>query len=167
VIGGQIDEGAVSDLIEAYEPEQDRWRTVGHLGTARYKHGAVALESGEVLVVGGGEPAGEQDRKLSTGERIDPGTGASRPTASLLDARYKLPDAVTALEDGQVLVAGGGSQAEVFDPTTNRFSAVDGSLGALRSFATSTRLADGRVLIVGGYDARIEVQPDAYLYRPI
>lgn len=166
VLGGQTDAGQVTDLIEAYDPARDRWTTAGRLGTARYKHGAVTLRTGDVLVVGGGEPAGDQDRKLPTAELVDPRTGASRATADLVDARYKLPDAVTVLDDGRVLVAGGSSRAEVFDPTQDRFTAVHGSLGDVRSFATSTRLTDGRVLIVGGYDSRIAVEGEAFLYGP-
>jgi hypothetical protein len=43
---------------------------------------------------------------------------------------------------------------------------VPGSQQRWRSFATATALADGSVLIVGGYDDRIRPYADATLVRP-
>ena len=67
--------------------------------------------------------------------------------------------AAVRLLDGRVLVAGGTStdpataetlaSAELWDPTTGRFSAT-GRMITARSDATATLLADGRVLIAGG-----------------
>ena len=72
----------------------------------------------------------------------------------------------TLLDDGRVLVVGGdvqtplgsdGStiartvqQAEVYDPETGVFS-VTGRLAQARAGHTATRLADGRIVIIGGY----------------
>ena len=38
--------------------------------------------------------------------------------------------------------------------------------GRTLSFATATRLKDGEVLVVGGYDDHIAVAADAWLLRP-
>ena len=60
----------------------------------------------------------------------------------------------TTLRDGRVLIVGGmsgGSSAELFDPTTRRFSAT-GSLRVQRASHTATLLPDGRVLIAGGFN---------------
>jgi len=62
-------------------------------------------------------------------------------------------------------VAGGGVGAALYDPATRRFRDVPGSPYAL-SFATATRLRDGRVLVTGGYDDAIDVVPGAWLLRP-
>ncbi len=62
----------------------------------------------------------------------------------------------TRLADGRVLVAGGFgasdgalASADLYDPTTDRFSAT-GSMTTARGFHTATLLAGGRVLIAGG-----------------
>jgi hypothetical protein len=61
----------------------------------------------------------------------------------------------TALADGRVLAAGGYFDrypiklAELYDPTTDRFTATP-SMVMARGFDTATRLSDGRVLFAGG-----------------
>jgi WD40 repeat protein len=68
----------------------------------------------------------------------------------------------TLLNNGRVLVAGGGAAtAELYDPTTGRFTST-GSMSEARSGQTATLLADGRVLIVGGAsDATAELYDPA------
>lgn len=48
---------------------------------------------------------------------------------------------------------------EIVDPARGR---VGGDLGAARAFATATRVG-AEVLVLGGYDERIAIQPGAYL----
>jgi len=89
----------------------------------------------------------------------EPGTFSQ--TDSLDEARYF--HTATLLPDGRVLVVGGeypdvedlphrvhAAPAEVWDPATAAFSPA-GSLIEARSGHTATLLADGRVLVVGGY----------------
>jgi M6 family metalloprotease-like protein len=56
--------------------------------------------------------------------------------------------AAVALEDGRVLVAGGGADAEMFDPVTLTWSPTSPMVGAFVS-AVGARLNDGRVLVTG------------------
>jgi len=69
----------------------------------------------------------------------------------------------TLLRDGRVLVAGGYSStsagrelatAELYDPTTGSFSPTANTMTVARYGQSATLLADGRVLIAGGYDQR-------------
>ncbi len=71
-------------------------------------------------------------------------------------------NSATLLSDGRVLVVGGKSvgaassvgayaSAELYDPTTGRFTTM-GSMAVRRESHSATRLQDGRVLIAGGHD---------------
>ena len=61
-----------------------------------------------------------------------------------------------------MLVAGGSTQLERFDPRRSRFR-TGGRIDRALSFATATLLRDGRVLVVGGYDDRIDVSDRAWI----
>jgi uncharacterized repeat protein (TIGR01451 family) len=77
-------------------------------------------------------------------------SGIWSETGSLTTAR--LGATATLLNDGEVLVAGGGSdQPEVYDPSTGTWSAT-GSLIDASEGATATLLNDGEVLVAGGQD---------------
>ncbi len=79
--------------------------------------------------------------------------------------RFKLTDAATLLADGSVLVAGGARQLERYDPRRGRFVQA-GRIDSALAFATATRLRDGRVLVVGGYDERLVISARAWLVKP-
>ena len=75
----------------------------------------------------------------------------------------------TLLQDGRVLIVGGTSlnTAEVYDPTTQTFSATGSTTVPRFSGITATLLADGRVLIAGGADRQSpSVRNSAELYDP-
>lgn len=69
----------------------------------------------------------------------------------------RLSHAQTELEDGRVLLSGGIGYsgpldtAEIFNPTTGRFTLLTATMSLARFAHTATLLDDGRVLIVGGY----------------
>lgn len=75
------------------------------------------------------------------------------------------------LPDGQVLIAGGfhGSAdvagAEVFNPSTNSFTALAASMTTPREQAVAATLPDGRVLIAGGENGNA-VLSSAELFNP-
>jgi hypothetical protein len=145
VTGLQI--GNVADVVD------ERTGAVSHGGALvrpRSRHAAVALADGRVLVVGG--------LNENTAEVWEPASNAFRPVGNMRHSR-EWPTA-TLLADGRVLVAGGHSEApayhfaEVFDPRTERFTTlaapVAPAFAARRQFHAAHRLADGRVLILGG-----------------
>ncbi|MBI5451027.1 MAG: hypothetical protein HY940_06685, partial [Gammaproteobacteria bacterium] len=96
---------------------------------------------------------------------------AFKVTGSMGTARYF--HTATLLTNGQVLTVGGYnfyspgyylSSAELYDPVTGVYI-VTGDLGAARYAHTATLLADGRVLIAGGYN-KSGYLASAELYDP-
>jgi pimeloyl-ACP methyl ester carboxylesterase len=83
-------------------------------------------------------------------ELYDPLTGTFSLTG-LPSVPNRLTHTVTLLPDGAVLVAGGGSGAEVYDPTSGAFSPIIPMITNRITHAAAP-LPDGRVLIVGGLD---------------
>lgn len=101
-------------------------------------------------------------------------SGAFVPTDSMAIARTG--HTATPLQDGRVLIAGGGIlesggmgdslvSAELYDPTTECFEE-SASMTTPRMDHTATPLLDGRVLIAGGYRKVGGVLASAELYDP-
>jgi len=135
---------------EVYDPAKRAFSPGPALTTARHKHEAVALADGRVLVIGGSDA---HDRThFASAEVYDPTANRWTAISPMSVGRYKLRDTAIRLRDGQVLVAGSGRFAEIFDPRTNVFKPVSGDFGAEYAFASAALLDDGQVLVLGGYD---------------
>ncbi len=132
------------------------------MNRARHKHAAVPVAGG-VLVVGGSSAQDFQGRYASA-ELYNAKRRTWTRIAPMTEARFKITAAVTPLARGAALVAGGGRIVERYDPQQRRFTAA-GRIGSVLAFSTATRLRSGEVLIVGGYDDRIDVTNRAWLYR--
>jgi Kelch motif/Galactose oxidase, central domain len=163
IVGGSTGRGRVLASVEVYDPRTGRFELAGRLRVARHKHAAVTLRDGTVLVVGGSN-ARDFFGRHATAEVFDPRRGRPRRLVRMAEARFKVSDAVVRLRSGRVLVAGGGEGMEIFDPGTGRFRPA-GRVGARLSFTTATVLADGSVLVAGGYDDDINVTSRAWTYR--
>jgi hypothetical protein len=136
----------------------------GSLGAARYDHTATLLADGKVLIVGGRVGS---STPLGSAELYNPATGQFTPTnGSLSVARFAHGAAL--LPGGDVLIAGGfadgsgtGSMPmERYSAATGTFTPIP-ALGALeipRLFPSVTALADGRVLVAGGYNGGTHLQ---------
>ncbi|MGI8627109.1 MAG: kelch repeat-containing protein [Geodermatophilaceae bacterium] len=158
VAGGESTPGLGVDSSEIYQPQTGVWTAGPALSQARFKHAAVALADGSVLIVGGTS----DDELLLTGvERYD--GVAFRDEGRLGEGRYKFSDAVAVLPDGRVAIAGGGRTGESYDPLTGGIAPLAGPSGRRSSFATATLLRNGFLLVVGGYDERIDLLRAAYL----
>jgi hypothetical protein len=124
--------------------------------TGRWLHTATLLDDGRVLILGGRSP---QDSVYRSAEIYDPEAGVFRDAGVMREGRQQ--QTATLLPDGRVLIAGGLwsdgrdyrvlSSAEMYDPASATFAAI-GPIGTPRQEHVATRLADGRVLIVGGID---------------
>jgi hypothetical protein len=148
VCGGGDTERRVMASAEVYDPATGRWSAVGQMTAPRTKHAATTLADGRVLITGGA--ADWSWHPVPTAELFDPRTGRFTPLPAMGAARFKLPRATALLRNGDVLVAGGAREVEVFEAGAERFVPA-GSLDKSHFFSAATRLADGRVLISGGY----------------
>ena len=166
VTGGSSDGEDVLATAEVYDPTAGTFMRTGDMTVVRYKHAATALRNGTALIIGGSDARDGLGRYTST-EIYDPVAGTFQPGPSMTAARYKLPGAVTLLTTGDVLVGGGAERVEVYAPAEGAFRTAEGSVGAGLAFTTTTLLPDGRVVIVGGYDGRINPTADAWVYDPL
>lgn len=98
------------------------------------------------------------------------GPGAFAPTGAMSAARDNAT--ATLLDNGKVLIAGGGldpttelSSAELFDPTTGTLQPT-GALPAPRASAAAIRLQNGKVLVTGGISTNFTRLASAELYDP-
>lgn len=131
---------------QIFDPDTLRFSQVGTMVTPRSDTVAALLGDGRVLVVGGG---------LRSAELFDPDTLTFSQTGSMaaIPAEYA---AIATLPDGRVFVpatlqtipdAEWAIEAEIYDPTTETFSAA----GRMPYFGVvaAIGLPDGRVLVVG------------------
>jgi len=140
---------------EIYDPVTGTWSKTGSLNTPRSASTATLLQNGEVLVAGGVD---NSDEPLDSAEIYDPIKGTWRYTGSFGGARFY--HAAARLTDGRVLIVGGASDdlfltaiggATAYDPATGTWTGV-GGLYTPRANSTATLLANGDVLVAGGFD---------------
>ena len=164
ILGGFDRVGGDLDYVDVAVPEAEIWNPAsGTFSTAftfeigpgpsvrrGHRVSALTLLDGRVLVV---DEAG--------GRVWDPVANTLSEAGTFRETRREFT--ATLLADGRVLVAGGkqtvpdggGSptaSTELWDPSTSRFEPGP-ELAEARAGHTATLLADGRVLIVGGYRA--------------
>ncbi|MCP9485102.1 MAG: hypothetical protein MSC30_04530 [Gaiellaceae bacterium MAG52_C11] len=162
VAGGGVEGEGVLSSVEIWSPRTGRFSPAAPLFDPRHKHAAVAVRGG-VLVVGGSDERDFAGRR-SSAELYRPAARRWVRVGPLSAPRFKLGDAIVALPSGGALVVGGGPRAERYNSGTRRFRPVAGT-GRTLSFSTATRLRDGGILVVGGYDDRIALARGAWLLR--
>lgn len=149
-----------SVLSDVWDPDAQRWEPAGDLPRPRDRFVVVSLPDGSALAVGGTTDDEEAPQSFLSTLRFDPGTSRWERSGDLTVAR-SYPSG-SALRNGRVLIAGGyfvdggaGAErmhgsAEIFDPEPGTWSRT-GALIEPRAGASAVTLADGRVLIVGGF----------------
>ena len=163
LVGGYA-EGVFSSA-ELYDPKTKTFSETGSLTIPRCKHTAGLLPDGRVLIAGGSDNRG-WNGNLSSAEIYDPHSGKFTAAASMNDSRFKLPDEAVRLASGKLLVAGGSTQVEVFDPASGRFDVAEGRMADARHYLSETELKDGRVLLAGGYPNDDQATAQTWIYRP-
>jgi hypothetical protein len=172
VVGGYSGTSASSVLgsAETFDPASGTFSSTGPMTVPRAGHSATLLADGRVLIAGG-ETTGS--KIVASAEIYDPNSGAFSPVASPMTTPRSNQSA-TLLADGRVLIAGGSSRsniggalasAEIYDPASAKFTST-GSMSVARSDDTSTMLADGRVLMVGGDNGSMDAIGSAEIYDP-
>lgn len=133
-----------------------RWTVAGELSRSRAYARAVALETGEILVVGGLDSA-DSHVTIPTSEVFDPATGRSSVIAQTMLGR--LNQGLTVAWGGRVVMSGGSewlgdrwnsvANVDVYLPWTHTWIA-GAKMRQARSDHGATALLDGRVLVAGG-----------------
>ncbi|HEV7675475.1 MAG TPA: kelch repeat-containing protein [Candidatus Angelobacter sp.] len=160
VAGGEESDEHGLASAEIFDPAANKWTATGSMLNPRIARSAVVLKDGRVLVTGGGN-----GRNLA--EIYDPASGVWHATGNMTAPRLK--HAATLLPDGRVLITGGSPDsqwhpvrtAEVFDPRTNKFTAIsDMELARFKIPDATAVLKNGRILVAGGA-AEVEVYDNA------
>ena len=145
---------------ELFDPVAGNFTATGSMLAARVAHTATLVSTGKVLVTGGISGAPPATTVLAEAELYDPVAGTFSQTTGGSLATARQLHAASLLTDGKVIVGGGLDStgkplatAEVFDPTSETFTATKGPMATTRYLHTSTTLKDGTVLVIGGDDA--------------
>lgn len=163
VVGGS---SAGSPTAEIYDPKVGAFSVIPGLTEGRTGHTATVLSSGKVLIAGGQTTEQLGSSILATAEVFDPATNSFTAAQNLNAPRTA--HTATLLQNGKVLIAGGSSNAglvvggfegnadslqmtELYDPATGSFAPA-ASMSTPRLGHTATLLADGTVLICGGFN---------------
>src|SRR5881296_1472368 len=155
LVAGGVSANTRLASTELFDPASGLWTSVAGMNHARLGAAAVLLADGRALVIGGAAFNNCTDASVGgTAEIFDPASGTWTLTAALNESRSS-PAAVV-LQDGRVLVAGGGdrcghmrSSTELFDPTSGTWTPT-GTLSVGRQAPAGALLPDGRVLLAGG-----------------
>jgi hypothetical protein len=160
-----------------FASESGTWSTTGSLHTARCRHSATLLPSGEILVAGGYSGATtstnpSEQFSLSSCELYDPSSGTWSVTGSMNTPR--IYHTATLLPDGNVLAAGGYdptnngiglNSCELYNPVSGTWS-ITGSMSINRIDHTATLLSNGQVLVAGGSDGSGNILNSCEVYDP-
>ena len=153
--GSSLSSEATLNSAEIYNPVTGSFVLLpSTLNTARVGHTATLLGNGQVLIVGGYDPA---TGIIADSELYDPNAQIFIDLGNTNTPRFH--HTATLLQNGQVLITGGETDptpsgayntAELFNPQTWIFSPLSAAMVSGREGHAATVLNDGTVLITGG-----------------
>ena len=172
----------VLNTAEIFDPATNTFSPTGSMQQGRWDHAATLLNDGQVLITGG--------RKghicfTASAEVFDPATGTFSFAGLMLSERDG--HTATLFATGEVLIAGGSNGcapdfsddppwdplfAELYEPKSRSFQG-GGNMSTTRVGHVAIRLANGRVLVLGGIPTvqNLHEQPPnpsyAELYDPV
>ena len=147
LVGGFGSGPGALTTAEIYDPTTGKFSPTGSMGGPREGATATLLLDGRVLVAGGDNPLVMGWSPNFVAMAYHPGAGG----------RNEVPRTAV----GPAMMA----SAELYDPKTGKFSRT-GSMTIGRTGHTATRLADGRVLMVGAGDMYHSLSALAEIYDP-
>ncbi len=178
LIAGGDNAAVALSSAELYDPKTQSFSTLAAMTTSRTGHTATLLPNGQVLVAGGDEDT----KALASAELYDPTSATWVEVAPMESPRTQ--HTATLLPDGQVLVTGGATDtpptqtkgkgglvilttpsAEIFDPTSRTWRSA-GSMSAGRVGHAAMLLANGQVLVAGGFSHNAYSLASAELFDP-
>lgn len=173
VTGGATDVTRL-EQTELYDPATQRWTNTGRLARSRERHSATLLPDGRVVVAGGLSGQGGNAEEIV--EVYDPASKTwTAQATSLIQGRGT--HTATLLPDGRILLIAGTSandestallSTEILAPAgTATWTATSANLLFKRRAHTATLLANGKVLLAGGYGDSDALVARAELFDPV
>lgn len=161
---------ASGTTVERFDPASRTFSKAGDLAVNRGTGLSMTLLGTGKVLIAGGQPS---DASLESAELFDPLAGTSSLTGDMSEQRSF--HTATLLDDGRVLITGGHrfnfvnsalDTAETYDPGTGLFTPLADRMQTVRQDHTATRLADGKVLLVGGFADLQPALASAELFDP-
>ncbi len=135
--------GAISSSTETFDPVKAQFTAGGSLITPRYWHGAVQLDNGTVLIVGGVSGPRKPEKSAVL---YDPQTGTVTSAGELIE---HFVVSITKLLNGRVLIVMLSRRPQLYDPDSGVFRQ-SGEMSIERFGHAAALLQNGKVLIAGG-----------------
>lgn len=162
-IGDPTGANSYPKTCEIYDAATNTWSVTDSMSHGRWKHRAIALQNGNILVVGG-------NISTTVTEIYNVTTNEWEIAASTNQNSRNYPS-LTLLNDGKVLLTGGGGSgivgdktAEIYDPIADTWTDVPNLMNENRYKHHTILLDNGKVLISGGLD--FSAQDSAELFDP-
>lgn len=152
--------------MEEYNPSTNSWHYKVPLPTTLSREGAITLDNGSVLIVGG--------KQISTAVSgttyiYTPSSDPIRQVASM--PGFKTYSNAVRLTDGSVIVVGGeynvaSGSVYKYDPTSGAWSTAAALTGRAGYGAAMAPLSNGTAMIIGGYTDATSYIGNAVIYNP-